>query len=313
MERNITRTTRTSIMLLLAIPLIYLMPAQAVLGNAEGAPIPPAIVTPKIDGQYTPVDQLQLTETGKQAVENDPTLKPKYEWGDSTEMQLPLYNATHALNTEFKPEWYVALKHDDKWLYAMIDAVSDAKVGEHTPTNDTRQEIIFWFDKFISEGTSYYIDFYFVSSRELRAGKIPNLKGNLPYYEVLPLGYYKQNFSIAESPSYLRESNHRSANSAMPHLIIEFTFNITVVKSKYSDTISWDLSAWDINKDWLRTGADLNHLGDQPVPEFQWETIALAGSLLATGFLVQLSRARSVGKENRRLTYRDAHERVSDS
>ena len=286
-------------MLLLAIPLISLLSAQAALaqGNAERVPIPPAIVTPKIDGQYTPVDQLQFTEIGKQAVQKDPTLKPKYEWDDSTETQLLLYNATRALNKEFKPEWYVALKHYDKWLYAMVDAVSDTKVGEHAATEDTRQEIILWFSKFF-EQPGYYVDFHFVSSGELQAGQIPNLTGTLlPLYDVLPFRYCKHNFSIAESPSYLRESNRRSANSAVPHLIFEFAFNLSVFKSK-SDIINWSLSAWDINKDWLRAGVDVNLLGDQPVPEFQWETMALAGALLATGLLVQLGRARSVGKRS---------------
>lgn len=259
--------------------------------------IPPAIVTPKIDGKYTPVDQLNFTDIGKQAAQQDPTLMPKDEWDDSTEGKLGLENATWALNKTLRPEWYIDFKHDDKWLYAMVDAVSDTHVGSIGGKRDTRQDINFWFDKSVNETKSgCYVDFYFLQEETLQSGKLQYLVGTVPGYDVLPYKYYTYKFSIAEDPSDLRTGGSRAANSSVPHLMIEFAFDLSPL-TQYSKTIRIEVSGSDVNLDVLGVGADFDLLGGQPVPEFQWSALVFPVSLLALTVLIRLAPVRSVGRK----------------
>lgn len=289
---------------LLAVILVLVFSQLAAInvprGYARIQQIPFAIVTPKIDGKYTPLDQVNFTDIGRQAVQQDPTLMPKDEWDDSTEAKMSLWNATDkGLSESFKPEWYVAFKHDDKWLYAMVDAVSDTHVGSVRGGHDTRQWVSFYFRKTANEDSGYFVDFYFLQEKTLQSGKAPwySLDPSVPWY-VLPSKYYNYKFSIAEDPSSLRTAGLRSANSSVPHIIIEFAFDLSPL-TKYSNTTRIDVSGGDINLDILDIGAEFNLVSDQPVPEFQWSALVFPVSLLALTVLIRLAQARPAGRRDR--------------
>jgi hypothetical protein len=243
----------------------------------EAIQIPPAIVRPNIDGRYTPVEELEFTDIGKQTVEQNPELMPKNEWDDCIPRRyLPVIP---------KFEWYSSVKHDDKWLYMLIDAVSDTEVGERSSNRDTRQIVDFLFDTKNSgkdrpgaEGV-YYISLYFVSPTQLRAGDHFDLvcpSCNVPVPgNLLPPSAVKHKWSISESP-----------HSRTPHIMIETAFDLDILTKYYKDSqiTRFHSMAKDINLTQGSFDANFNLLGEVPVPEgLDALTLAATPSIVAGG------------------------------
>jgi len=80
----------------------------------------PALVIPQVDGEYTPVEELERTELGKEKEGEGWTFN--HEWEDAR--LIPLRNAfewVHGVGN-------FAMKHDENWLYGIIDFISDKNI-----------------------------------------------------------------------------------------------------------------------------------------------------------------------------------------
>jgi hypothetical protein len=241
--------------------------------------IPPAIIRPKIDGQYTPKEELELTDFGQQLVENDKTWMPKDEWSDAREMPYSLL--ARFLSNEYKPEWYISLKQDGKRLYSLVDAVSELKVGAksaETGYKDLRQNVSFVFDTNNTKITEitptsngvYFIEFHFLSDdiNSLRSG--PSIYTGSPA-PLLPQKYYTYKAGIGISP-----------HSTTPHILIESSFDLDLL-TKYTNTFDFRSFAEDINIDVLLVDGNFDFRGEQPLPEMENSGILLASALAILG------------------------------
>jgi hypothetical protein len=184
-------------------------------------------------------------------------------------------NISSLIDPQSNPEWYLWLKHDEKYLYALIDAVSDKEVGRVDSHADRRQAIWFLLStnntplNKIDVGTkdAYFVELHFVSEKKLEGGSI--LQGIPNPGIILPRKYYKCNWSISGSRLH-----------PDPHIMIETAFDLGLL-TKYYNTIFMLSRAWDIYINQMGLEGDLNLKGEVPVPEFPipWREIVLAGGI----------------------------------
>ena len=256
--------------------------------------VPYAIVRPNVnDGKYTPVEELELTEIGKQAVANNPKLMPQHEWDDSTAAKYAVLQRS-TLHEQSNPEWYLALKHDERRLYLLLDAISELGVGESSGDVDRRQSVAFLFDtdktpiSIVKNGTpnSYYAFFYFLSNEKLESG-IPSYMQGLYPGVPLPSEYYEYNWSISESPpNVLRQSG-----PSKPHIIIEASFDLSEL-TKSSSTVYIQSRGIDMHANGLGVESNFNLLSAQVVPETPWPEIVLAGGTAIGAGALAFNRRR---------------------
>ena len=284
------------------VPTSKLLPAYA--QQQEVVEVPYAIVRPNVnDGKYTPVEELELTEIGKQAVADNPKLMPQHEWDDSTAGKYAVVQPS-TLVEKSNPEWYLALKHDERRLYLLLDAISELAVGESSGDVDRRQSVSFLFDtdktpiSIVQNGTpnSYDVFFYFLSNEKLESG-IPSYMEGLYLGVPLPREYYEYNWSISESPpNALRQSG-----PSKPHIIIEASFDLSELTKK-SSTVYIQSRGVDIHTGLLGVESNFNLSSDQVVPETPWPEIALAaGTSIGAGALAfnrrRISRRAFLGMQ----------------
>ena len=266
------------------VPTSKFLPAYA--QEQEVVEVPYAIVRPNVnDGKYTPVEELELTEIGKQAVANNPKLMPQHEWDDSTAGKYAVLQPSK-LGEKSNPQWYLALKHDERRLYLLLDAISELGVGESSGNVDRRQSAGFLFDtdntpiSQVKNGTpnSYYVFFYFLSNEKLESG-IPSYMQGLYPGVPLPREYYEYNWSISESPpKALRQSG-----PSKPHIIIEASFDLSELTKK-SSTVYIQSRGVDMHTNVLGVESNFNLSSAQVVPETPWPEIALAaGTAIGAG------------------------------
>jgi hypothetical protein len=255
--------------------------------------VPYAVVRPNVnDGKYTPVQELELTEIGKQAVANNPKLMPQHEWDDSTVGKYAVLKPS-TLGEQSNPEWYLALKHDERRLYLLLDAISELAVGESSGAVDRRQSVGFLFDtdntpiSQVKNGTpnSYNAFFYFLSNKTLESGIPSDVQGSYPGVPM-PREYYEYNWSISESPPKALQSG-----PSKPHIIIEASFDLSEL-TRNSRTAYIRSRGLDNHTNVLGVENDFNLSSAQVVPETPWPEIALtAGIGIGLGALV-LNRRR---------------------
>ena len=252
--------------------------------------VPYAIVRPNVnDGRYTPVEELELTEIGKQAVAHNPKLMPQYEWDDSTVGKYTVLQKS-TLREQSNPAWYLALKHDERRLYLLLDAISELGVGELSGEVDRRQSVSFLFDtdktpiSIVKNGTpnSYDVFLYFLSNEKLESGIPSYMQGSYPGVP-LPREYYEYNWSISES---LRQSG-----LFKPHIIIEASFDLSEL-TKNSSTVYIQSRGNDEHINILGVENDFNLLSAQVVPETPWPEIALAGGTAIGAGALAFNRKR---------------------
>lgn len=256
--------------------------------------VPYAIVRPNVnDGKYTPVEELELTEIGKQAVANNPKLMPQHEWDDSTAGKYTVLQKS-TLREQSNPEWYLALKHDERRLYLLLDAISELAVGESSGDVDRRQSVSFLFDtdktpiSIVKNGTpnSYDVFFYFISNDKLESGIPSYMQGSYPGVP-LPREYYEYNWSISESPPKALQQSGPSK----PHIIIEASFDLSELTRK-SSTVYIQSRGIDEHINGLGVESNFNLLSAQVVPETPWPEIALAGGTAIGAGALAFNRRR---------------------
>jgi len=249
---------------------IYIKPAYG--SPNDVLVVPPAVVKPVIDGKYTPLENLEFTEIGKESPWRN---QVKNEWDDAVEAKYIVINP--GFPSESKPEWYIRLKHDEKYLYVLVDAVSDKEIGkvykEGNITRDSRQWFDFLFDT-MNMGKSdpgtpgvYWIGFEFMTKDYIKAG---NIYGNvLPPGNLLPSKYYKYAWSLSSSP-----------HSPEPHINLELAFDLPLL-TKYNNIITYSSMGGDISFNLLEVGGKADLLGTTPIPEFSklQKTLGLGVSL----------------------------------
>jgi hypothetical protein len=187
--------------------------------------VPPAVVEPKIDGRYTPLEELQLTSLGKQQAAEYAKEMPSSEWDDAIEVKWTLGTVWGVyLNTQ----WYSRFKQTDKWLYILTEAPQDYEVGKVTGNKDRRQFLWMVFDRKntgdLSMGAPgyYWLWFQVISADTVTAGAPPY---GLVWHPTMPREYYEWGWSISGSPRF-----------EQPHLMIECAINLGVL-TQYASTI----------------------------------------------------------------------------
>jgi len=123
--------------------------------------VPPALVLPEIDGKYTPISKLELSELGKELVKKDPNLMSmlKDEWSyDALEIELLLNPASADKTAQGKA--YLRIKYDmssipspplPHFFYGVIDYVSKKKIEPGDVAN-------VFFDPKNNRGTAPQLD-----------------------------------------------------------------------------------------------------------------------------------------------------------
>jgi len=84
--------------------------------------VPPALIIPEIDGQYTtPVENLGRSILGKEKEEEGWVYKN--EWEDARLISFyPGFNWVHGISN-------LRIKHDEEWLYGIVDFISDEEIN----------------------------------------------------------------------------------------------------------------------------------------------------------------------------------------
>jgi len=105
-------------------------PIKVAYGQSENVvEVPPALILPKIDGNYTSISELELSELGKELAKKDPNLMSQImdEWNyDAIEIKL----LPNPMGTAKAGEAYLRIKYDKPTdsFYGVIDHVSKRKI-----------------------------------------------------------------------------------------------------------------------------------------------------------------------------------------
>jgi len=235
-------------------------------GTSSPVEVPPAVVQPNIDGRYTPLQDLKLTSLGQQLAEQDKAWLPTDEWSnDSVQIKYSLFYKP--LKEPYTPEWYISLKQDGKWLYVLVDAVSETRMGEksaRTGYKDRRQGVTFAFDTentpwnqlTFSTQTLYSMTFRFLSPdvTSLQCCAMPYVSSKWP---ALPAGHYQFKASLTDSP-----------HSSVPHIVIEIAFDLDLLTRFYS-TFGFRSYASDYSIELLAVDGEFNFRGEHSIPELR--------------------------------------------
>ena len=226
--------------------------------KAHALNVPLAVFKPKINGKYTPLEGLEINEIAKNSEWLD---EVENEWNDALEIGYKMW--LRGIDPDTKPEWYLGLKHDEEFLYIIVDGVSDHQIGEKVGYRDSRQMFDFWFDTMNAGPSSitglYHMELYFTSPDNLAFGQKYRITGIVPSF--VPRESCSYDWSISESP-----------RSSAPHIIIEIAVDLKLL-TKYYGTILCSFYASDIDINMLRYENFLNLLGKDIIPELKLDAI----------------------------------------
>jgi hypothetical protein len=253
-EQTVTTTTTTS--------------------SIAATPIRPALIEPLIDGQYTPVDNLQLTALGKTKVAEDPSWMPTTEWVDGDDRRLDVYRLDHVAASY--PEVYMSRKfyrNDANELhYSMtLDAVSDKQVlkGDHM-TIIFKSELQNIDDQPGAPGV-FSLELWYPSNSPESLTRDTRFKSP---GTVFPSDMAKYKSTLAPSP-------HSPDN----HKIIEFDFDLGIVLDYFKSTgKSYEPLVTDFH---LASFSLIRNTGTTPYPAYSvfnsndwYETISISDETL---------------------------------
>ena len=226
--------------------------------KAHALNVPLAVFKPKIDGKYTPLEELEVNEIAKNSEWLD---EVEDEWNDTLEVRYKMW--LRGIDPDTKPEWYLRLKHDEEFLYMILDGVSDRQIGEKVGRRDSRQMFDFWFDTMNAGPSSitgvYRMELYFTSPDNLAFGQKYHITGIVP--SLVPRESCSYDWSISESP-----------RSSAPHIIIEIAVDLKLL-TKYLGTIECSSCVFDVDINALRYENFLDLLGKDMIPELKLDAI----------------------------------------
>jgi hypothetical protein len=217
--------------------------------------IRPALIEPITDGQYTPVDSLQLTTLGKAKVAEDPSWMPKTEWDDGDEQKMENRILTN-VPASF-PEVYMRRKfyRDDASIghfSVIFDAVSDKQALANEFINFTFYEDTQNYD-ISNPGTPrvYFLPTRYArnSPESLSIGS--NISAPVPG-NLFPKDKVEFKSTIGPSPL------HQSAD----HKIVEYDFDLDFL-TQYSKTIGF----------YVYFSSSIRNTGSTPYPGYALENI----------------------------------------